>query len=457
MERAAGVLGEPERAPDRLGFGDRRARGDVVAPVGATPARRQRVVLRVHGHDRAEPRAHLHRGVQRGVVGAREVVHAAGRHERLEADHAALVQLLETIRIAGHDAAPQAEVDARRGVRGRELGIERGSVERRRMRVERHLEARGHAAGGERGGAGRPTLPVRPARLVEVHVRVEAAGEDVQAGRVDLLAPASQLVGDLREDAVGDADVGAAWAAGEDDGAAADDHVEGRHAAAAFAATTRTNSRAASIAAATSSSATASSGWWLIPPAQRTNSIAASVTPASIAASWPAPLASSGGPGSSSASAGASVSEVAPCPDSFAQRTRTPRRRRSASPIMRRAWIARARTASSAWRTSSVASTRPGITLTAPPGTPMRPTVATRPGSSRAICSAASTNSAAAASASWRSPIGVVPACPATPSKYSVAWLWPAIAVTTPSGTPAASSTGPCSMWTSKHARRFAG
>ena len=31
--------------------------------------------------------------------------------------------------------------------------------------------------------------------------------------------------------------------------------------------------------------------------------------------------------------------------------------------------------------------------------------------------------------------------------------VWPAIAVTTPSGSPSASSTGPCSMWTSKYAR----
>ena len=67
--------------------------------------------------------------------------------------------------------------------------------------------------------------------------------------------------------------------------------------------------------------------------------------------------------------------------------------------------------------------------------------------------SAASTNSAAAASASRRRPIGVVPAWPAWPSKVRLKRVWPAIAVTTPSGRPAASSTGPCSMWTSKYAR----
>ena len=67
--------------------------------------------------------------------------------------------------------------------------------------------------------------------------------------------------------------------------------------------------------------------------------------------------------------------------------------------------------------------------------------------------SAASTNSAAAASASRRRSIGVVPAWPAWPSKARLKRVWPAIAVTTPSGRPAASSTGPCSMWTSKYAR----
>ena len=53
-----------------------------------------------------------------------------------------------------------------------------------------------------------------------------------------------------------------------------------------------TNLVAASIASATSSSVTDSSGWWLMPPAQRTNSIAVSVTRAIVTASCPAPLGS---------------------------------------------------------------------------------------------------------------------------------------------------------------------
>ncbi len=79
------------------------------------------------------------------------------------------------------------------------------------------------------------------------------------------------------------------------------------------------------------------------------------------------------------------------------------------------------------------------------------PTVATRPSVSRANRSAASTNSAAAASASWRMVIGVVPACAASPVNVTVKRDWPKIAVTTPRGTPSATSTGPCSMWTSRY------
>jgi hypothetical protein len=51
-----------------------------------------------------------------------------------------------------------------------------------------------------------------------------------------------------------------------------------------------------------------------------------------------------------------------------------------------------------------------------------------------------------------RSSIGVVPACPASPVKVSANRDCPAIAVTTPKGRSSASSTGPCSMCTSRYA-----
>ena len=54
--------------------------------------------------------------------------------------------------------------------------------------------------------------------------------------------------------------------------------------------------------------------------------------------------------------------------------------------------------------------------------------------------------------ASRRRPIGVAPACPATPSTPTSSRVAPSIAVTTPSGRPSASSTGPCSICASTKA-----
>ena len=89
-----------------------------------------------------------------------------------------------------------------------------------------------------------------------MHVRIQAARQDVEAPRVDLVARARQFRLDGRDHAVADADVPLV---------AADDQIE--HA----------NLVAASMASATSSRLTDSSGWWLMPPAQRTKSIATSV------------------------------------------------------------------------------------------------------------------------------------------------------------------------------------
>mmetsp|Transcript_4215 Transcript_4215/g.13405 ORF Transcript_4215/g.13405 Transcript_4215/m.13405 type:complete len:332 (-) Transcript_4215:807-1802(-) len=61
--------------------------------------------------------------------------------------------------------------------------------------------------------------------------------------------------------------------------------------------------------------------------------------------------------------------------------------------------------------------------------------------------------SAAAARGSRRWFMGTVPACPCVPSTLTRRRVWPAIAETTPSGMPRASSCGPCSMCTSTYPR----
>ena len=51
---------------------------------------------------------------ERLVVGLLEVVDARVAHERLEADHATVGELVEPVEVAGDEAAPEAEVDERR-------------------------------------------------------------------------------------------------------------------------------------------------------------------------------------------------------------------------------------------------------------------------------------------------------------------------------------------------------
>ena len=97
-----------------------------------------------------------------------------------------------------------------------------------------------------------------------------------------------------------------------------------------------------------------------------------------------------------------------------------------------------------------LSSAAPGMTFPAPGRGVRRPTVATMRSSARPCASTARTSSAAAHSASRRSAMGTVPAWPASPSRPTSIRLCPAIAVTTPTGSPRRSSTGPCSMWTSQ-------
>ena len=90
--------------------------------------------------------------------------------------------------------------------------------------------------------------------------------------------------------------------------------------------------------------------------------------------------------------------------------------------------------ASSPERTSIVNSTSCGITLIAPGSTDILPTVPTSPACVSQWRSTNSTISLAAVSASWRAPIGTVPACPASPVTCTLRRVAPAIAVTTPTG-----------------------
>src|SRR5258706_12014959 len=123
--------------------------------------------------------------------------------------------------------------------------------------------------------------------LVEVHVRINAAGKDVQSRGVDFLFGFVQIHSDSTDASVRHRDIGEANRRACHDGSAPDDQVAHRSAASSSRNVLRT-----SMATATSSSVTDSAGVWLMPPLQRTKSIATSVSPAITTASCPAPLAS---------------------------------------------------------------------------------------------------------------------------------------------------------------------
>src|SRR5690606_41913164 len=88
------------------------------------------------------------------------------RSEALEPEHARVPQGAQLVRVAGHGAAPEPDVDERLVARDLLLGLERLDVHRRRDRVERHVDDRRDAAGGRGPRRGREALhPVRPRPL----------------------------------------------------------------------------------------------------------------------------------------------------------------------------------------------------------------------------------------------------------------------------------------------------
>ena len=127
-----------------------------------------------------------------GGVEVRELLDAGVEQEALEAEDAGVVERREVGDVARDRAAPEADVDPGLAGGDRALGLERGDRRRRRDAVERHVDDRRDAAG--RGGAGRAgeALPLGAAGLVDVHVRVDEAGQQhLVVGELDTSAPAA--------------------------------------------------------------------------------------------------------------------------------------------------------------------------------------------------------------------------------------------------------------------------
>ena len=356
------------------------------------------------------------------------------------------------VEVAGHEAAPEREVDARGA-----LGAARAWRRTRRASTvggcafSGMSTTRRGAAGGERRGAGArcPPSRVRPGSLKWTCAST-SAGKHVQAARVDLLArrrrarPRAAIAPSSMPTSARDA-------RRRHDRPPRDDQVG--------SAMARQHERARGRRARPRRppSATDSAGWWLTPPGSARTASRPGSRPASITASWPAPLRAHDARRPAAAprrpaargSAGSQATAAVAC--SAPSSSATPRAAAIASAASRSAATAAARA-----RVVGVADVEaqprrgPGSRWRRPARRQL-PTVATRPSAAARRRSTASDHSAAAPSASRRSAIGDRARVPGRAveldARRASARRSP---MTTPTGRPRRSSSGPCSMCSSR-------
>ena len=272
VQAAASIGRERHRAADRIELRNRWTRLEIgarVAPaLGEGPLGQpgdERVVFGVDGDDRIELGRAAHAFEQGEIVGRAKVRHPGLAHERLEADRAAPVHRFELIEVPRHETAPEREVDPGGRGGGLHLALERLDVGCRRRGVQRHVDERRHPARGKRRRRGGKALPLGPARLVAVDVRVDPARQHMQPRGVDLLGRvAREVVSERRDLTVADRDVALTLTVGREHGPATDEQVVVQR----YAAPASRSSVAASTRTprSMSSAAVYSSGEWLIPP-----------------------------------------------------------------------------------------------------------------------------------------------------------------------------------------------
>ena len=183
---------------------------------------RQLGVREEHG---AVPGKHRQGLPQIGLANVLELVDSRGDQERLEAKDAVVQQPRELPGIAGHHAAPEADVDVRLLLGRLQLGLEGLPCGRGGDAVERHVHQRGDASRGRGAGRGRKSLPAGPPRLVDVDVGVDQAGEDDEVSAIQqsirCLVPGAEAF-DLP---LADVDGGGTCAVDGHDAAAAEDEA----------------------------------------------------------------------------------------------------------------------------------------------------------------------------------------------------------------------------------------
>ena len=235
VHRRPGVPGRLDQVRDRDVLRAARPGGE---EVGVVPSVRRRSpldrgrVLRVDDHLR--PVGGQHAQVLLELLGRqrRELLHAGVGHEALEPEDAGVVQPAQVVDVARDRAAPEADVDVRGVLRGLPLDLQPVDGGGRRDAVERHVEDRRDAARRRGAGGRREALPLGAARLVDVHVAVDEAGQQhLVVGQVDglgALEPRLERL-DRDHDPVADGDAAGHLTGAGDHPPAAEDQVEVGH------------------------------------------------------------------------------------------------------------------------------------------------------------------------------------------------------------------------------------
>ncbi len=104
--------------------------------------------------------------------------------EALESQHSRSGQGLDVILIIFDHAAPRRPIDPALSPRCFTFCLEGGNVGRRRQAVERHIDQHGVATRRGSASRGAETFPIRPARLVDVEMRIHQPGKDRRVAKV---------------------------------------------------------------------------------------------------------------------------------------------------------------------------------------------------------------------------------------------------------------------------------
>ena len=194
----------PPRRLDHLGDGEvlhaPRARREVVRVAAAArlaDGRRRLGAFRVDQQRRAEPAQDAQRLLHLPGAHRREVVGPGVGEETLEAEHAGLVERRELAEVPRHGPAPETDVHVAAAIGRCSFGLQGVRADGGGHAVQRHVDQGGDPAGGGRPGRGREALPLGVARLADVHVRVDQAGQQHGIG-AELDHPRSRGAGSPR-------------------------------------------------------------------------------------------------------------------------------------------------------------------------------------------------------------------------------------------------------------------